>query len=304
MSADRYSDALARVLVHEGGYVNDPRDPGGATNRGVTQRTYDGYRKRKALPARPVRQITSDEVGEIYRRSYWNAVRGDELPEGVDYVLFDGAVNSGPLQSIKWLQRALGVKVDGLMSEATVAAAEAFPDHDALIAAILDRRMAFLRALKPWRAFGKGWTRRVDEVRRIGQAWATGSVGPQPTYVAGMERRAFLTDAKVVPGKAIADATTGGGIVTATITQVTDALSPVADKLEVAAKAVAVLTAVGSILAAAGLLYRMYANRRQKALDDALDRAVTAAANDNAPAAEDAPAPEPTPDTTEHKEAA
>ena len=121
MSAERYNEALKRVLVHEGGYVNDPRDPGGATMKGVTQRTYDGYRKRLGLPSRPVSQITSAEVGEIYRRQYWAAVRGDELPAGIDYVLFDGAVNSGPVQSIKWLQRALGVSVDGVLGEATVA---------------------------------------------------------------------------------------------------------------------------------------------------------------------------------------
>lgn len=103
MAAERYSDALSRVLVHEAGYVNDPRDPGGATMKGVTQRTYDGYRKRNGLALRPVRQITPTEVGEIYRRSYWAAIHGDTLPAGVDYVVFDGAVNSGPSQSIKWL---------------------------------------------------------------------------------------------------------------------------------------------------------------------------------------------------------
>lgn len=307
MARERYDDSLSHVLTHEGGYVNDPRDPGGATNFGVTQRTYDGYRKRKALPPQSVRLIAKAEVGEIYRKTYWNGVRGDELPDGLDYVLFDGAVNSGPVQSIKWLQRALGTKVDGVMSDATLAAAETYPDHDALIAAILDRRLAFMRALKGWRAFGKGWSRRVAEVRQIGQAWATGSVGPQPTYLAGMQARALVTDAKSVPGKAIADATTGGGIVTASISQVTDALTPIADKIETAAKVVAILTAAGSILAAAGVVYRLWANQRQKALDDALDRTVTAAANDNAPAAAAAePEPEPPAETTltEKKEAA
>ncbi len=198
MARERYDDSLSHVLTHEGGYVNDPRDPGGATNFGVTQRTYDGYRKRKALTPQSVRLITRVEVGEIYRKTYWNGVRGDELPDRLDYCLFDGSVNSGPVQSIKWLQRALGTKVDGVMSDATLAAAEAYPDHDALIAAILDRRLAFMKALKGWRAFGKGWSRRVTEVRQIGQAWATGSVGPQPTYLAGMQARALVTDAKSV----------------------------------------------------------------------------------------------------------
>lgn len=300
MSAERYLDALTRVLVHEGGYVNDPRDPGGATMKGVTQRTYDGYRKRTGLATRPVRQITSAEIGEIYRRSSWAAVWGDQLPAGVDYVVFDGAVNSGPSQSIKWLQRALGVRVGGVLSEATIQAAESHPDHDRLVAAILDRRLAFLKALKTWKAFGKGWARRVAEVRSIGQAWASGCVGPQPTYVAGMERRASLFDAKEVAGKSIADATTGGGVVTATLTQVTDALTPIADKLEAAAKVVAILTAVGTILMAAGMLYRLYASRAQSKLDDALDR-TPVAANDNLHTAAES---EPSAPALEQKEAA
>ncbi|GJD74511.1 glycoside hydrolase family 108 protein [Methylobacterium sp. J-043] len=231
MSADRYQDAITRVLVHEGGYVNDPRDPGGATMKGVTQRTFDGYLKRNGKPSRPVRSITQAELGAVYRRQYWDAVKGDELPEGIDYVLFDGAVNSGPGQSIKWLQRALGVRVDGVIGEATVQAAEAYPDHDALVAAILERRLAFLKSLRTWKAFGKGWGRRVVEVRQIGQAWASGSVGPQPTYFAGMERRGLLSDAKGAPSPAIADALTGGGIVGTVVDQTVSALTPLQDAL-------------------------------------------------------------------------
>lgn len=292
MSADRYLDALAKVLVHEGGYVNDPRDPGGATMQGVTQRTYDGYRRRLGKPSAPVKGISKVELGEIYRRQYWDAVKGDALPEGVDYVLFDGAVNSGPTQSVKWLQRALGVRVDGVIGEATVAAAEAYPDHDALVAAILDRRLAFLRSLRTWRAFGRGWNRRVDEVRRIGQAWATGSVGPQPTYVAGMERRGLLSDAKAAPSPALADAVTGGGILSTVLDQATTALNPLADKLPSVGTVVGVLTAAGGVAMALGVAYRWYATRKAAALVDALDLhrdpAPARVANDNPPpAAED-----------------
>nr|USU31522.1 glycoside hydrolase family 108 protein [Methylobacterium sp. OTU13CASTA1] len=284
MSAERYQDAINRVLVHEGGYVNDPRDPGGATMKGVTQRTFDGYLKRTGKSSRPVRSITPAEIATIYKKQYWDAIRGDELPEGVDYVLFDGAVNSGPVQSVKWLQRALGVRVDGVIGEATVAAAEAYPDHDALVAAILSRRLAFLQALSTWKAFGKGWGRRVSEVKAIGQAWATGSVGPQPTYVAGIERRGLLSDARSVPGKGFADATTGGGIVTGAISQVTDTLQPLSGTLPSVSTALTVLTVVGAVLAAAGIAYRLWAKGREKDLDDALDRTPVAAdpANDNA----------------------
>lgn len=270
MAADRYLDALARVLVHEGGYANNPADPGGATMSGVTQRTFDGY-LRLGKASRPVRTITSTELGEIYRRQYWAAVKGDELPEGIDYVLFDGAVNSGPAQSIKWLQRALGVRVDGVLGEATIDAVEAHPDHDLLIAAVLDRRMKFLRALKHWSEFRTGWTRRVDEVRRIGQAWATGSVGPQPTYVAGMERRASLLDAKSAPSLAVADAVTGGGLLSTVIDQTTTALNPLAEHLPSVGTVVGVLTAAGGVAMAGGMLYRWYATRKANALTDALD---------------------------------
>ncbi len=170
------------------------------------------------------------------------------------------------------------------------------------MAAILDRRLAFLKALKTWRAFGKGWGRRVAEVKSIGQAWATGSVGPQPTYLAGMERRALLSDAKAVPGRAIADATTGGGVVTTAISQVTDTLAPLADKLPQVSTALTVLTVVGALLAAAGIAYRLWASGRQRQLDDALDR-MPVAANDNATAAAEAE-PDPPAPAHEQKEAA
>ncbi|WP_246677573.1 glycosyl hydrolase 108 family protein [Mesorhizobium sp. B2-3-12] len=95
------------MLAHEGGYSNHPADPGGATMKGVTQRVYDGYRKSKGLSTRSVKGIQTAELNEIYDRQYWDAVKGDLLPAGVDYVVFDGAVNSGPGRSIMWLQQAL-----------------------------------------------------------------------------------------------------------------------------------------------------------------------------------------------------
>ena len=107
MALSREKESLARVLAHEGGYSNHPKDPGGATMKGVTQRVYDGYRKGKGLAVRSVKGITTDELNEIYDRQYWDAVKGDLLPAGVDYVLFDGAVNSWPGRSIMWLQQAL-----------------------------------------------------------------------------------------------------------------------------------------------------------------------------------------------------
>lgn len=161
---DNLEPALGRVLAHEGGYVNHPADPGGATNRGVTQRVYDAYRERKGLARRSVRAITADEVSDIYKSQYWDAVRGDELPSGVDYAVFDYAVNSGPRRAIMDLQRELKVTVDGIIGQITMRAIQDAEPFD-LIERLCARRMRFLRNLKTWKHFGKGWERRVNEVR-------------------------------------------------------------------------------------------------------------------------------------------
>lgn len=165
--------ALRQVLVHEGGYVNHPADPGGATNQGVTQRVYDAYRTRKGLKPQSVRGISPDEVATIYKRQYWDAVKGDDLPAGLDYAVFDYAVNSGPKQAILDLQRVLGVTADGIIGNVTLAAisdADAFAVIDDLCA----RRMAFLRRLKHWPTFGRGWSHRVADVAEAAAAMVNG----------------------------------------------------------------------------------------------------------------------------------
>ncbi|WP_058633833.1 glycoside hydrolase family 108 protein [Aureimonas ureilytica] len=182
MVAANYSPALARILVHEGGYANHPKDPGGATMKGVTQRVYDAFRERSGLPKVSVRLISTAELETIYADQYGRAVCFDQLPIGLDYVVFDGAVHSGPAQSVKWLQRALqslGLyvgKIDGIPGNGTLAAVDRVNDVDALIARICDLRLAFLKALKTYATFGKGWRVRVDQVGDAGQDWADGSV--------------------------------------------------------------------------------------------------------------------------------
>lgn len=276
MTAQNFAPALHRALVHEGGFVNHPKDPGGATNKGVTQRVYDGFRDRRGLPKRTVAAITDDEVREIYRRQYWDAIKGDALPAGIDYVVFDGAINSGPAQSVKWLQRALSsVKVDGVIGEATLAAIDGYPDHDQLIALLIGRRLAFLQALSTWTAFGKGWGRRVAEVKAIGQAWATGSVGPQPSFIAGGNAKATIDQAKPLPAKGPADAATGagGGSVGlgALLEQVRQQLDPLAGSSAIIGNVVAALVVTGAVLAIGGFVYRSLAARRAAARADALD---------------------------------
>lgn len=160
-----FSIILPWVLTHEGGFVNHPKDPGGATNRGVTQRVYDGYRQRMGQPQRSVKLITDTEVEMIYRLQYWNVVQGDRLPAGLDYAVFDYAAHSGPSKAAKDLQRELGVKVDGVIGQITLAAAQAAEKAGNLadlITRYCARRMAFVRSLKTWPDFGRGWTRRVE----------------------------------------------------------------------------------------------------------------------------------------------
>lgn len=179
MTVENFPRSLAKVLVHEGGYVNHPSDPGGETNKGVTYRVYNAYRQRKGQPIQSVKYISNAELEEIYRFQYWNNCLGDHLPKGVDYIVFDGAVNSGPKQSIIWLQRALGVKSDGSVGEATLHAVESCTDHKRLIADICSHRMGFLQRLNTWSTFGKGWTSRVSGVKATGLSMVTDAPAPR-----------------------------------------------------------------------------------------------------------------------------
>jgi lysozyme family protein len=276
MTTSGFARALPRVLAHEGGYVNDSHDPGGATNKGVTFRVYDAYRTRKGLPTRDVRQIHPTEVADIYRLQYWDAVKGDELPPGLDYVLFDGAVNSGPSQSVKWLQRALGnVLVDGQMGQATLAAVTAHGRPAELVEAVCDRRLAFLQALKTWPRFGRGWAARVGAVRKLGASWALGLGGTPIDAATRPTGKAKVSDAKPLPGKGAADAATGGGVVTGGLGGALDAareqLEPLAGASSYIATLVTVLVVAGIVLMLGGMAWRWYAARQARAIADAID---------------------------------
>lgn len=169
---DVFGQALAKVLLSEGGYSDDKLDPGGKTNFGITQRVDDAWRAQHGQPLQSVRLISQDEVSGIYRSNYWNAVQGDHLPAGVSYVVFDGAVNSGVSRSAKWLQTAIGVTADGQIGPATLRAVAAYGNASKLIDAICDQRLAFLKGLPTWGHFGGGWGTRVASVRAQGKAWA------------------------------------------------------------------------------------------------------------------------------------
>ncbi len=162
MTATNFPQSLSYVLENEGGYVNHPADPGGATNKGVTQAVYDDWRANRGLVRQSVRLITEPEVSAIYRKQYWDAVSGDKLPSGLDYAVFDFAVNSGVNRAGRYLQKCLGFSTqDGKIGPQTLGAIN---DPVALINALCARRRAFLQQLPTFGHFGKGWMRRVDQV--------------------------------------------------------------------------------------------------------------------------------------------
>lgn len=275
---NRFEECLKLVLVHEGGYANHPKDPGGATNFGVTQRVYDGWRLKKGQAKRSVKEITSTEVGAIYKAQYWDLIDGDELPAGVDYVVFDGAVNSGCGQSVKWLQRALPEykgPIDGDIGAGTMGAIAAESDYGALVDRICDRRMTFLKALKTFGTFGRGWTRRVDGVRKVGKAMAAGNNVPKLAFVEDANRNAVVDDAERSPGKGVTDAATGGGIaaggLAATVGQLQEQLTPFSVAGNWIGNLVVGLVILSAVLTVGGLAYRWYANKRKGELADALD---------------------------------
>lgn len=159
---DNFEQCLAFVLRSEGGYVNNPKDPGGRTNLGVTQKTYESYVGHPVDEA-TMRSLTPEMVEPIYKRDYWDALSCDNLPDGVDYVVFDLAVNSGTRKAAKILQGCVGVPADGVIGPKTLKAASECNPHK-LASDICRQRLVFLQGLSTWGTFGRGWGRRVAEV--------------------------------------------------------------------------------------------------------------------------------------------
>lgn len=158
-----FARSLSLVLKEEGGFVNDPHDPGGATNKGITIATYRRYVNSKGT-ADDLKRITAAEVAKVYKRQYWDAVQGDDLPDGIDYAVFDFAVNSGPGRAAKFLQRILGVAVDGKIGPATISAAKA-SFKASVINTLSADRLEFLKGLPTWNRYRKGWSARVARVK-------------------------------------------------------------------------------------------------------------------------------------------
>jgi lysozyme family protein len=159
MEANR-NQVLKYIGLSEGGYVNNPKDPGGPTDRGITQKTYDAWNDLKKRPRKAVKGITQMEADNIIYEQYMLPVKFSSLPSGVDYAVVDFSVNSGASAAVKVLQRVLGLKEDGVLGVVTLAAINKV-DPAKLILEYGEARMKFLKSLKTWNTFGKGWTKRV-----------------------------------------------------------------------------------------------------------------------------------------------
>jgi lysozyme family protein len=152
-----FDKAFHELLGHEGGYSDHPDDPGGATMWGVTQRVAraNGYTGR-------MQDLPVEVAKKIYKKDYWDAVQADTLPEDIRYAIFDAAVNSGPVQAIKWLQAVLGVEQVGVLGPKTKAALTA--NTKPLKAKYLGIRLRFMTDLRNWSSFSKGWARRIADL--------------------------------------------------------------------------------------------------------------------------------------------
>jgi len=150
-----FDAAFDLLLKHEGGYSDHAADPGGKTRFGITEAVARevGYRG-------DMRELPLDLAKRIYKDKYWDTVKAEQLPAAVRYSVFDAAVNSGPGQSAKWLQRALGVKDDGVIGPQTLAAANA-ANPDALRMRMLGQRLRFMAGLANWPVFSRGWAVRI-----------------------------------------------------------------------------------------------------------------------------------------------
>lgn len=158
---NNFDKCLHMLLEHEGGYVNNVHDKGGMTNLGVTKRVYDKWIGRESTE-QEMRDLTPDDVAPIYKKNYWNRVKADQLPSGLDWACFDWAVNSGSGRPAKAVQRAVGATQDGAIGNQTLGLI-AEKDPKFIIDYVYTVRQAFYESLDDYKHFGRGWSRRNTE---------------------------------------------------------------------------------------------------------------------------------------------
>ena len=165
---DNYESALAHVLKSEGLWSDNPADPGGATMKGITLNVYRSWKRNTHISKDELRVIPDDEVYNLYKELYWNKVQGDNLPAGIDYAVFDAAVNMGVGRASKLIQEAAGVTADGVLGPASLSAIQK-ADTKELIEKFSHLKESFYRSLATFQTFGKGWLNRVAEVKTISE---------------------------------------------------------------------------------------------------------------------------------------
>jgi len=166
--SDVFDKSLAVILYHEGGYVNHPKDPGGATNMGVTKRVYEKWIGKKVKDL-DMSLITQKDVTPIYKKNYWDKIKGDKLPAGLSLAVFDFAVNAGVSRASKYLQQLVGVKQDGAIGRKTLKAVDEYVStysKNVAVKKYSQLRLNFYKRLKTFPTFGRGWLRRVDSVEQ------------------------------------------------------------------------------------------------------------------------------------------
>ncbi len=160
-----YDKCLEAILHHEGGYVNHPKDPGGETNLGVTKRVYEEWGGTKDM-----KELTVEDVAPIYRKNYWDKIKADSLPSGLDLCVFDFGVNAGPGRAAKYLQGQIGTMADGGIGPNTLAKLEEylkFTPVEQAIKTYQESRQDYYEQLSTFSSFGRGWTRRVQETTKM-----------------------------------------------------------------------------------------------------------------------------------------
>jgi len=165
MMQKNYEKSLELILVHEGGFVNHPEDPGGITNMGVTKSVYEAWVE-KEVTEEDMRNLTEDNVAPIYKKNYWDRCKCDDLASGLDLCVFDFGVNAGTGRSARFLQALVGTVADGAIGPNTIRKVNEYVGQEGLESTIKDfqkHRQEYYEGLKHFETFGKGWTRRVDE---------------------------------------------------------------------------------------------------------------------------------------------
>ena len=161
---DNFDKCLALVLKSEGGFVNNPADPGGMTNLGVTKTVWEEW-VGHPVDEKAMRELTPETVAPMYKAKYWMACYAPQLKTGVDYCLFDAAVNMGPGRAVKLLQEAISCVPDGMIGPRTMQLLDQKKAED-IVEAFSQRKISFYEGLKTFPVFGKGWLKRVEEVKQ------------------------------------------------------------------------------------------------------------------------------------------